>query len=404
MLPKQPTSPPERFRALIVSACFVLLVVAATARVLITAFSSSEPQMHYLLQADAFLHGRLDIEPTGLTDLAHVDGRTFVAFPPAPALLLLPLVAVFGVTEISQILMALGLAAATLWALHRLLSKLELHAFDRPWLILAFTLGTGYWFALIYAGNVWFMAHIVAILFMLLALSEAVGGGRAWLVGAFLGFALLSRQLAVTLVPLLAALLWLNGDPSERKRRLVEFGLPLIAAVSAYLAFNAARFGSPLDSGYSHIALTGFLAERAAEHGQFSLSYLPFNLVYMFLQGFHLDFTGPLHLQVTGADPFGTSLFAASPFLLAAFWANGRRAIQWAAWLGIAGATLVMLLYYNNGWFQLNTQRFMLDILPALFYLAVRGSHRWPSAVFRGAIVYAVALNVLTLVVLPFLS
>lgn len=46
----------------------------------------------------------------------------------------------------------------------------------------------------------------------------------------------------------------------------------LTGAVAGYLAINAARFGSPLDTGYAHIQLTGFLGARVARYGLFNLA------------------------------------------------------------------------------------------------------------------------------------
>ena len=61
----------------------------------------------------------------------------------------------------------------------------------------------------------------------------------------------------------------------------------------------------------------------------------------------------------------------------------------------------VMLLYYNNGMAQANVQRFSLDVLPALFFLMVKASPRVEARWVRAGIAYAVALNVLTLIVFP---
>ena len=54
---------------------------------------------YFVPLADAFLHGRLGLDgaPPWLNELVPTaDGRFAVVYPPAPAVLLLPLVAVFG--------------------------------------------------------------------------------------------------------------------------------------------------------------------------------------------------------------------------------------------------------------------------------------------------------------------
>lgn len=60
-----------------------------------------------------------------------------------------------------------------------------------------------------------------------------------------------------------------------------------------------------------HGVSTGFFGR--ARLGFFSLAFSPFNLLYLVLQGFHLEFTSPDRLIGLAMDPFGTSLLSASP-------------------------------------------------------------------------------------------
>jgi hypothetical protein len=53
------------------------------------------------------------------------------------------------------------------------------------------------------------------------------------------------------------------------------------------------------------------------------------------------------------------------------------------------------LLYQNNGWYQVNTQRFSLDFLPALMILVIISfkntqTHFWLLKTFA---IYAIVLN-----------
>src|SRR5262245_34804070 len=62
------------------------------------------PHNHYALQAEAWLAGRLDLggpppRYTGNNDFAVYEGKHFVSFPPVPAALLLPFVALAGGAE-----------------------------------------------------------------------------------------------------------------------------------------------------------------------------------------------------------------------------------------------------------------------------------------------------------------
>lgn len=395
----------QRGRRLLGIFTMCLVVALVCVHVLLAAYRTDTGQRHFLLQANALLHGHLDIDPTGLTDIAYVDGRAYVPFPPGPALVLLPFVALLGVDHVNTTLIALLLALVTLWSFLQVLAHLNVGGSNRAWLATAFFLGTGYWSTLTQGGHVWFFAHIVAVAFMVLALEEALGHARGWLAGLYVGMAFLSRQLAITVAPAVALLLWVRGDQEyrERARKLVPFALVLAVAIAGYLLFNAIRFGNPLDTGYGHIQLSGFLEARVARYGLFSLAYVPFNFVHMFLQGWHLDYGGPLDLTPLGVSPFGVSLLAASPFLLLALWATNSRRIRATVWASVIVALMVMLLYYNNGWVQTTSQRFALDFLPVLFLLVVDGAQRVDARIFKGTVAYAVALNFITLILLPIL-
>lgn len=82
----------------------------------------------------------------------------------------------------------------------------------------------------------------------------AHGGGVGALfgAGAGVGGALLVRhELILGALPVVA-LLWLAGRDASRTlfRRLCVFALPVVAAILVTFAYNAARFGNPLDTGY----------------------------------------------------------------------------------------------------------------------------------------------------------
>ena len=88
----------------------VALGIYAVATAVFLAFSAPEtlsahtPYNHFSLQAEAWLHGRLDLggpppRYAGMNDFSHFDGKWFVPFPPFPALLVLPAVFASGSAE-----------------------------------------------------------------------------------------------------------------------------------------------------------------------------------------------------------------------------------------------------------------------------------------------------------------
>lgn len=380
---------------------FVLSLCAFLISVLIAIKIHVGTSNLYVYQAEAFLGGHLDI-PEKLPDVATYKDRYYVPFPPFPAMLVLPIKEVFGV--VNTTLISLILTLVSVLAVKDILKKLNTDETASPWLLLAFFLGTGYWLAVIGSNGVWFFAHIVCVTFLLLSIREALGDGRGFLAGLFLGFAFLSRQLSIYSSMFIIAALLANHSNTTKKSKvwaMLSFVFALSTCILVYLAFNYFRFGSPFDTGYSYLDLEGFLALRVKRFGLFSPAYVPFNLIYMFFQGPHLEFGGSVTPQAM--DPFGTSITFASPFLFSAFFAKGNKLMRISAWLAIGLTITHMVFYYNNGWAQANTQRFTLDFLPVLLVLVALSieSIKKHMSLFYWAIVYSVTLNIITLLLFP---
>jgi hypothetical protein len=141
-------------------------------------------------------------------------------------------------------------------------------------------------------------------------------------------------------------------------------------------------------------------------YGLFHPIYVPFNLIHLFLQGFHIQFTPPTYLWPgrIKMDPFGTSLTFASPFVFLSLLAAWKRPLKWAAWFSVASTLIGALFFCNNGWVQWNTQRFTLDFLPILILLVASGAQKVNPAWWKAAIVYSISLNVLALFCIPLLN
>ncbi|MGI6376400.1 MAG: glycosyltransferase family 39 protein [Anaerolineae bacterium] len=360
----------------------------------------------YALQADAFLHGRFDL-PQHYHDTAVFEGRYYVPFPPFPALLVTPIVALFGLHNTNMVLVSLLLALATGRVCWRILQRLAIPRPTAAWLMAAFFLGTSYWGSVHMSRGVWFTAHIVSAWMLLLAIDEALGRRRGLLVGLYLGSAFLSRQFTVLYLPMLAALLWWRSEQAPTRRRWIRL-LSLAAGVAlcgvVYLWFNWARFGNPLDTGYTYLQLGGMLQERVSRYGLFSRHYVWFNLYHLLVQGFDVSFSDPAQLAGWELNPFGTSLLVASPFLLLALRARWNRWVLALAWLGTVGIIVPTVCYYNNGWWQINAQRFTMDFVPVMMVLTALAARDGLGPYWKGAIVWALGLNALAWVAIPMLA
>ena len=358
----------------------------------------------YALLADAFLSGRLDVTQCVDVDCALYDGKNYVVFPPGPAILAMPFVAVFGLSFSGFIAIASVLSGVSLLVWWRIFAALRVERMTAIWLLIAIAIGTPLYYVTIRADGVWFLAQTCGFLFVSLAIWAAIDRRSFWLIGALVALAFLCRQLTILIVPFVYALRIDDNAPliSFRPERLAEIGkllAPVIVVLGAYMAYNYARFGAPLDTGYGYIAteLTErtFLYDRIQDYGLFSSEYFVFNVFHLLFQGFHADFVGPYVTELGEMDRMGTSLLAASPFVLLAAFTKWRRPIVIGALCALA-MILPMLIYHSNGFTQYNVQRYVLDWLPVVLIalaFTIRGGLRPAFAVL---VTYAVGLTVVT--------
>lgn len=357
----------------------------------------------HVRQAAAFLRGQVALDHPGL-DTALYKGRSYVPFPPGPALLFLPVVALFGERTSVAPAVCLFLTLLNIATLVSILKRLEIRAGLHFWLVLAFFFGSGYWYVLAFSEGVWFSESLVAVTALLLAIRESMTRRRGWVLGLCLGVAFLSRQVTILATPFIGLTAWegRRHDPDARGLRwLASFAMPLAISVAMYLGFNAIRFDHYWDAGYRYLPLDGYELARRDRYGLFSLAYVPVNLFHLLLHGFTLGFDSPDRLTNPQADWFGTALPAASPFVLLAFFAPAKTAFNKAIWATVALMAFVHSMYYVSGAGQLNWQRYALDYWPMLFILIALGLQaedaRGRSRLWKGAIAYSVALNAFVL-------
>ena len=149
---------------------------------------------HFVYLADAWLEGRSSLaEPLPSSyDLIIFEGRYYVAQPPLPALLMLPLVAIRGAAGTPDVLVTVFLGAMSVALADLTLGVLvpDLTPRRRGLLTVFFALGTAHGF-LSALGTVWFTAQVAAALVLWLFLL-----GMAWRWPLLAGFALGAVALA----------------------------------------------------------------------------------------------------------------------------------------------------------------------------------------------------------------
>jgi hypothetical protein len=357
---------------------------------------------HFVYQADAFLHGQLALavpRPPNLNDWVLRDGRWYVSFPPFPALLMVPFVAVFGLS-FNDVTFTLFFSAANVALLYRLLRRIQL---DRAgWEHVAFALiygfGTLAWSCGI-RGEVWYTAETIGVTLTLLYLHAALGARHPILAGLAVACAAITRApLAFSAVFFLFEALSPDGpvewgrlrDPARWRvalPKLVPYALAIGAVAVPMAWMNYARFGSFGEFGHSHL-YANRVNEQIRRYGLFHYAFLERNLHDAFtrlpeiqLQPFRIGFNGE-----------GMSLFVTTPLFLYLLAPRQKPRLHRALWLTVALVAIPGFFYQNSGYYQFGF-RFSLDYTPYLILLLALGGRPFTGlfwlAAFAGLAVNA---------------
>ncbi len=364
----------------------------------------------YALLADAFLHGRLGFSGCFDNECVNLGGRMYLVQPPFPAVVVMPFVAVAGLYFHHFIALAMGMLVIIVWLWRRIFDRLGTEPEIRDWLLYALVLSTPLIYAALRADGVWLFAHVVGFLMATLAVHEALAG-RIVSTGLAIGCAFLSRQMSLFLLPFLFALTLTERarflPPSAETvikglRLAVAFALPF----AVYLIYNWARFGNPMETGHTILAAEAptsvedtIVTHRLIDIGVFSTKYVVYNFFYTFVQGFHVSFDPRLAVKMTGMDPSGSSILAASPFLLFLFFMRRDRVALFGA-LSVVAIMGLFFVYHSNGFKQYNVQRYLLDYLPVLMIFLAHAVRRELLPVFKLLVVWGALLQVVTVAVL----
>ncbi|HYO43481.1 MAG TPA: hypothetical protein VES19_09825 [Candidatus Limnocylindrales bacterium] len=401
---------------------------------------------HFVWQADAFLQGRAwfpypvpdggdippnwwfqDVYPLTLPD-GTPDGRVLLPFPPLPAIVLLPFVAIWGLAT-DQEAVALGLGALGVGLAWWMLGGLRLRATVRALTTAVFATGTVWWWATA-VGSTWYLAHLVAADIALVAVGVALrhdpeaatqriaeerrglAGGlqaAAWpldrsqiLVGFLLGLAVTARLPLIFAAPFFI----LVGGGGSGARRLLSAAVGGVLPVAALLVYTFVTTGSVLHPGYDFqyqleaegYETLGYNAEWSVE----DVRYIPQNLGIMVgaLPVIAPDVlpdtlgVGPVVPLCSAPDAarslfdvdcplavpidLGTSVLLSAPGLLLSLLALRRHGL---ARLGLATVAAVVLVatfnlaHFSQGWVQWG-YRFSLDFLPFLLPMVALGAAR----------------------------
>ena len=344
----------------------VTLVVAV---VYLLSTPASQPLAYFVPLADAFLHGRIYVTeaPSWLSELVPATVGWYVPYPPMPAVLLLPFVALFGMDVPQQIVSAV-VGAASAGLLFLAMARLGLRGRARLGLIAVFAFGTVLWWGAS-EGSAWLFAQAVAVLFSAAALLLATHRRAPILAGLLLGCATISRLPVGLTAPFILAvavglpLPFTRADVRRVLRPAIAFVVGLAIPVGLYALYNLARWGTPVDLGY--VRIPGVLQDPIyADHGILSIFYIPRHVYAIFLRSFDFQEEFPWFRP----SWWGLSLFLTTPlylWLARAPWRDPR--VRWAC-VGIGLALIPIVTHGNVGITQWG-YRFSLDVQVPLFAL-----------------------------------
>ena len=310
--------------------------------------------------AVALLAGQLSVPLGSHWELIPIgDGRAWSPFPPVPALVYMPFIALGLPTPFSTQLGAVigALAAPTmLFALRSMSVPLR----TATWISAGVAGATfGY---LAGTSNIWFFPEVLGTVLSLGAVLLAIRGRAPLAAGVLMGLAAGSRLPIGFALLLVGFLYW----PNRANVLQVVLGAATIAVPVAL--YNILRFGSPFEFGYGLIESfwhPGQLVtvEPYFREGVVDPSYIPRSIAAMLLQGYEIRLDFPwIAYPVSGV---GVPLSA--PILLLAMRAPRSRTML-VAWIAFVLVMLPNWAHGSWGFWQFG-YRFIVDATIALVIL-----------------------------------
>jgi len=341
------------------------------------------PYDYFTRLSDAFLQGKIYVteNPSWLSELIPAGfNKYYVAYPPMPAILAMPLRLLFGnffhQEYLSQILGA-GIVVFSMLTSWKIKKDKKLLV----WIGILSSIGTITWF-LSATGSSWYLGQISAAFFLTLAIWKGIDKKGSFWVGLFLGAAYLSRLQTVLSLPLF---LYLFSGKNWFKNYYL-MGMGFLPFISFNFYYNFIRFGSIFDKGY--YLIPGVLAEPWFNKGLFNFAYIPNNLKVMFA-------SFPKFINVfpyITPSWVGLSIWITTPAFVYALSAHIKDKLVRFSWVSILLISLVIFSHGTTGFAQFG-YRFAVDFYPILIFLTLKSVarselkwHHW-LVLFLGVIV-----------------
>jgi hypothetical protein len=364
------------------------------------------------VRANDYYQDVLDLGDRLLTEqlgLAWEPGRALIPFPPLPAIILLPFVAVWGLATQGALVFAV-LGGINVGLCFRMLTRVTSRR-DAAFLgTVTYGFGTVAWYASM-LGTTWFQGHVAASTFLVRAITAALdaehreaedGAGRALPghiplrgvgAGVLFGIASLGRLTAVFGAPFFAFV----GPGGTWLRRAVAAAIGCGLPLGLLLAYNVATTGHIFHPAYDHIRETEVKPAPELYHEDWGTEDPRYILVNWPIFLFQTPVNAPpgafdepctpttgLIEQLTpnedAACPLrpsalGMSIFLTTPaylLVIPALWFGWRRRLVVGAAIAVLCIALADLAHFSQGWVQFG-YRFSNDFAPFAMILVALG-------------------------------
>jgi hypothetical protein len=185
---------------------------------------------------------------------------------------------------------------------------------------------------------------------------------------------------------------WERVDKGALARKLVPFGIPILACMAFASWMNYARWGRANPAAFGHEYLTVAWQARMVKWGVFGYHYLPKNLGVVFtILPFLRPPGSPPATAPFQVNEHGLALWFVTPIYFYLLWPKRRGFLYDVVLLSALGPAVMDLLYQNSGWRQFS-YRFSNDYSPLLFVALALGA-RPLTNVFKALAAWGVAWN-----------
>jgi hypothetical protein len=332
------------------------------------------PYNNFVRLADAFLNGRLNLDGNLPTlEFARFNGRYYVVPPPMPALIIMPIVAVFGL-DTNQTLLSVLIASLNASLIYLVATAITKNRRIQLWGTAMFVFGTIHWWVAV-NGSVWMFSHTTSVTFLLLAIYFSLKGKNPLITGIWLGSAYWCRLPTILSLPFFLAMYY-NPRRTESNNSSIITSLNLKAVIYFCLGvgiflglnslYNYLRFGTATDVSY--YLIPGVLEEPWYQKGIFDITYIPRHIsaILFSLPVIKSEFPY-IYPSMTGL-----AIWITTPAFIYAFVADIRTRIAIGCWVSIFIISIANFTHGTWGFAQFG-YRFAMDFYPFLFLLTIMG-------------------------------